>query len=341
MAASPSTTAPIGEAVTWASLLDVAPANRMRFRPPEKINVGYRLPREVKKRGEERWKDCLIGQFVGALPKLGLLQQWANGLWGRDGPVVVSRFGPCLLVFQFPSAATSQWDFKSGPWHYHGNQIFFRKWAPGIEPVAPVIEILPIWVRIWGIPLEYHTLEGLEWVASTIGPPVWMDQTTRKGHQLEFAKVCVNLAADCGFQTKIRLYPDDDPAFDIEVEYLNKPMVCSKCEVYGHECNRGETVVKKWVPKSQVSVVQDKHDVDSQIVVATLNKGKEKVGVEQVVVNVDVGSAVAQVFLSGSGGIVEEGQVSGSGDFVEKVQDSGSGLVTSVGVAGGGGGAGC
>ncbi|CAL1367547.1 unnamed protein product [Linum trigynum] len=126
MAASPSVTDPIGEAVSWTSLFDVAPANRMRFCLPKKIHDGYRLPREVTKRGEERWKDYLIGQFVGALPKLGLLQQWANGLWGGDGPLTVSRFGPRLLVFQFPSAGTSQWVFKSGSWHYHGNRIFFR-----------------------------------------------------------------------------------------------------------------------------------------------------------------------------------------------------------------------
>ncbi|CAL1355054.1 unnamed protein product [Linum trigynum] len=126
------------------------------------------------------------------------------------------------------------------------------KWAPGIQPVAPQVGSLPIWVNIWGIPLEYHSVEGLEWVASTVGPPLWMDKTTRVGGPLGYAKVCVDLAADCGFPSTIRLYPDEDPSFAVEVEYLNLPRVCPVCAVYGHDCNALAQSNKKWVVKQKV-----------------------------------------------------------------------------------------
>ncbi|CAL1402848.1 unnamed protein product [Linum trigynum] len=256
MAASSSDSAPTTGKVlggcTWAQLFDIAPENRMKYRPPERVNDGFRIPREVKQKGEERWRDCLIGQFVGAQPKVAQLQTWATSIWGGDGAVRVSRFGPRLFVFQFRSASTSKWVFRSGPWHYQGNQLYLRKWTPGIQSVAPQVESLPIWVNIWGIPLEYHSVEGLEWVASTVGPPLWMDKTTRVGGQLGYAKVCVDLAADCGFPSSIRLYPDEDPSFAVEVEYLNLPRVCPVCAVYGHDCNALARSNKKWVVKHKV-----------------------------------------------------------------------------------------
>ncbi|CAL1406465.1 unnamed protein product [Linum trigynum] len=256
MAASSSEAAPTmgkGPGVsTWAQLFDVPQENRMQFRSPERVNDGFRLPREVKKKGEERWRDCLIGQFVGAQPNVAQLQSWATAIWGRDGAVRVSRFGARMFVFQFPSSSTSKWVFRTGPWHFQGNQLYLRKWSPGIQPVNLLVETLPIWVSIWGIPLEYHSTEGLEWIASTVGPPLWMDKTTRVGGKLGFAKVCVDLSADCGFPAKVRLYPDDDPFFEVTVEYLNLPRVCSQCQVYGHDCKSLADSNKKWVVKGTV-----------------------------------------------------------------------------------------
>ncbi|CAL1357004.1 unnamed protein product [Linum trigynum] len=312
MAESPPGAALAAAPVSWASLFEVDPANKMTYRPPQKMNDGFRLPREVKKRGEERWKDCLIAQFVGSVPKPAALQQWATSLWGRDGVVRVSKFGPRLMVFQFPSAATGKWVFKSGPWHFQGNPVYFRKWFPGIQPVTPAIETPPIWVKLWGIPLEYHSFEGHEWIASTIGAPLWMDHTTRVGAQLGYAKVCVDLAADCGFPGKVRLYPDDDPSFEIEIEYLNKPLVCDRCGIYGHDCDWLAKSGKKWIPKAKVTKENTEAVLISGVdkVVDGKDKGKGvDLGSEMVI---SVGSAAEGSSQSGNGLILV-----GSGAAIE------------------------
>ncbi|CAL1370289.1 unnamed protein product [Linum trigynum] len=79
-----------------------------------------------------------------------------------------------------------------------------------------------------------------------------MDQSTRLGGQLGFAKVCLDLAAGCGFPERVKLYPNEDPSFEVEVEYLNKPIVCTRCEIYGHDCDWRSKQGKKWVPKRKV-----------------------------------------------------------------------------------------
>ncbi|CAL1361414.1 unnamed protein product [Linum trigynum] len=113
------------------------------------------------------------------------------------------------------------------------------------------VESLLIWVNIGGISLEYRSLDGLEWVSSTIGPPLWIDKTTRVGGQLGFDKIYIDLTteSECGFPSKVGLYPDDDSCFDVEVEYLNLPRVCLECSVYGHECTYLAKANKKWIVK--------------------------------------------------------------------------------------------
>ncbi|CAL1406797.1 unnamed protein product [Linum trigynum] len=191
--------------------------------PPEKVKDGFRIPNEVKEKGAERWKDSLVGQFVGKRPEVVELQSWANKLWGRDGLIRVSRFGPKMLVFQFPSSSSSSsdWVLTSGPWHFKGNSIFFRKWEVGIQPVESKVATLPIWVTIRGLPLEYLGSDGVEWVARVVGKLLWTDQTTRVGAQLGFSKVCIELAADCGFPRTICFYPHNDPDLEIGMSIFN------------------------------------------------------------------------------------------------------------------------
>ncbi|CAL1387814.1 unnamed protein product [Linum trigynum] len=102
---------------------------------------------------------------------------------------------------------------------------------------------------------------------------------TRVGGQLGFAKVCVDLTAECGFPSKVRLYPDDDPFFEVDVDYLNLPRVCSDCQVFGHDCSANALSNKRWVVKgtakapeasSEALVFQDVSSVGMQSEIVTV-----------------------------------------------------------------------
>ncbi|CAN1318310.1 hypothetical protein LINPERPRIM_LOCUS30760, partial [Linum perenne] len=76
---------------SWADLFGVSVNNRLEYVEPDVVDGFLRMPKEVREEGVERWKHCLVGQFLGAPPPLAAIQGWATRLWGRRGQVLVSR----------------------------------------------------------------------------------------------------------------------------------------------------------------------------------------------------------------------------------------------------------
>ena len=54
---------------------------------------------------------------------------------------------------------------------------------------------VPVWVRLYNVPLEYWTIKGLSCVASAIGVPLHTDHTTLLRKRLSYARVCVEIDA--------------------------------------------------------------------------------------------------------------------------------------------------
>ena len=83
--------------------------------------------------GSSRWKNCLIGQFVGNCPNFSLIQLVANIFWGEKGFVHVTLVERNLYLFHFHDPNTRDWILESGPWHIKNNTLILRKWESGLS----------------------------------------------------------------------------------------------------------------------------------------------------------------------------------------------------------------
>ncbi|KAL0345604.1 UNVERIFIED_CONTAM: hypothetical protein Sradi_4391700 [Sesamum radiatum] len=52
---------------------------------------------------------------------------------------------------------------------------------------------VPVWIKLWHLPVEFWTNEGLITVASGIGRPLYLDAITQACTRLDFARVCIML----------------------------------------------------------------------------------------------------------------------------------------------------
>ena len=69
---------------------------------------------------------------------------------------------------------------------------------------------MPVWVKLLNIPLEAWSTKGISAVASGIGKPLIMDQTTAKMcnegiGRLGYARVLVEISAEKEFKDKIEI----------------------------------------------------------------------------------------------------------------------------------------
>ncbi|KAK8617930.1 hypothetical protein V6N13_080832 [Hibiscus sabdariffa] len=91
-----------------------------------------------------------------------------------------------------------------------------------------------IWLRLWHVPLELYSQQGLSYLASALGKPLYTDRATTVRQNLEFAKICVDIAASFTLPTSVLVDLGDGNIIDIGVELVWAPPKCAYCSIFGH-----------------------------------------------------------------------------------------------------------
>lgn len=142
-------------------------------------------------------------------------------------------------IFKFHSVAERDNVLASGPWHFASKIIVLQPWKEGAEFFRTDCDRFPIWVKLSQIPLSYWSAEGISYIASGIGKPLFTDDITSKFDLLNFARVCIEVNASFPFPSSINVTVLNEETLEdiivpIEVEYQSRPPSCPTCKVFGH-----------------------------------------------------------------------------------------------------------
>nr|GEZ68719.1 hypothetical protein [Tanacetum cinerariifolium] len=166
--------------------------------------------------GSAKWQLTVIGFFVGFKMFAPELRYHLRRMWGKFGlkDVIVNTKGQCFFKFNNEEEA--------------------------VEPSK-----VPVWVKVYNVPLEAWFVEGLSAIASSIGKPIVMDSMTaimcsNGMGRFEYARVLVEIDAKKEVKEEIELqYRGKDGSVrgykKVQVEYCWKPPVCTLCYVFGHD----------------------------------------------------------------------------------------------------------
>jgi hypothetical protein len=78
----------------------------------------------------------------------------------------------------------------------HGNRpLVLKRWQPNMQFLKGDLDRVPVWVRLYNVPLEYWTIKRLSCVAIAIGVPLYADHTTLLRKRLSYARVCIGIDA--------------------------------------------------------------------------------------------------------------------------------------------------
>lgn len=105
-----------------------------------------------------------------------------------------------------------------------------KKWQPNLSLLKEELQKVPLWVRFYGLPLEFLTATGLSYIASAIGKPLHADRMTSSKKRISYARICVEVDASKDFD----LQCGNCSWTTVFVEYDWRPSVCSLCKVFGH-----------------------------------------------------------------------------------------------------------
>ena len=102
---------------------------------------------------------------------------------------------------------------------------------------------MPIWAHIHNLPLEYWTTDGLSYIASAIGKPIYVDCMTAACRRISYARICIEVSAEDELLKTLEIGSDDttygEPEkVSLKVEYPWTPVRCAHCKKFGHDCAR-------------------------------------------------------------------------------------------------------
>ncbi|GKA06590.1 RNA-directed DNA polymerase, eukaryota, reverse transcriptase zinc-binding domain protein [Tanacetum coccineum] len=195
-------------------------------------NKLFNIPTSVNSKGEEvvlfdedlvlegceKWKLTVCGYFVGCKMHINVLKYNIKRMW--------TRFGLKDIVVD-------------------ADEMCFFKFKDEEEKKTPCK--VPVWIRLYNVPLEAWSIKGISAISSRLGRPIMMDQMTSNmckegSERLGYARVLVEVDAGKEYLEKNEInYVDAMKKVKltkwVKVEYSWKPDRCKHCKVFGHTIN--------------------------------------------------------------------------------------------------------
>ena len=92
---------------------------------------------------------------------------------------------------------------------------------------------LPIWIQQRNVPLELFTKNGISYIVSAIGNPLYMDRITANQQHLAFVKICVEVVANVEISHFIEVKIQNGFIIAIKVEVPWRPQNVPNVEFFG------------------------------------------------------------------------------------------------------------
>eukprot|EP00253_Pinus_taeda_P015231 PITA_15231 len=148
--------------------------------------------------------------------------------------------------------------FENGPYFYDNVGLFMRYWEECYNPDKEKILAAPVWVRLFGLPMDICDLEILEGIGNTIGSFVKIAETTKKGRYTSYARICVYMNIANPIPDTVELEYHEE-VWQRTLDYEHIPFRCHRCHEYGHlvkECpltmEEEERKIKKQKKNKQI-----------------------------------------------------------------------------------------
>ncbi|GJT09106.1 cytokinin dehydrogenase 3-like protein [Tanacetum coccineum] len=152
---------------------------------------------------------------------------------------------------------------ENGPWFIRNNPLILKKWHPDENILKEDVSIVPVWVKLHGVPVTAFSEDGLSAIATKLDTPLMLDSYTsdmcmQSWGRSSYARVMIELRANMKLKDNIvvvmpKITREGHYTCNVRVEYEWKPPRCSSCKVFGHiheECPKNTGAGEKKTVKN-------------------------------------------------------------------------------------------
>ncbi|XP_059630702.1 uncharacterized protein LOC132273689 [Cornus florida] len=151
---------------------------------------------------------------------------------------------------------------------FQGRAIIVKKWHKSIQLERDILATVPIWMRVYDIPVHARSGTSVSKVVSNFAKPIYVDDITLCRERGLYVKVLAEIEVDDKFPEVINTTLHG-LSCRVQVEYEWKPQICGLCKKMDHTeslCPLNKIRIskpkEKWVvkklEKENIAVPQDK-----------------------------------------------------------------------------------
>lgn len=193
------------------------------------------IPDEVFQRGADLHKDFIICYFNGRPPPYFQIQSVLNHMRGKGRrlEIHVNHLSGSMLV-RIPNDFIRQKILEKCIWYVGDSMFHTAQWSSHHSADTPALVSIPIWVHLFGIPLDLRSIEGLSLVAGLVGEPKETDEFTINLVSLKVAHAKVEVDLTKPLPNVVEFQRQNGQVVEVEVKYPWLPSSCSHCKELGH-----------------------------------------------------------------------------------------------------------
>lgn len=157
-------------------------------------------------------------------------------LWKLDSPFWVEGQVGNYFLFKFSYPLDLDFVIENGPWSVDNSLLVVDRLLPNMALHSMRVVAIPVWVQLWGLPLDYHIPN----VARDLGNVIGMTMHSDVGEvlyssQLNFLQVKVQIEPRLPLVQNIRIRLDNEIVCTVECKFERVFRSCSSCHQIGHQ----------------------------------------------------------------------------------------------------------
>eukprot|EP00253_Pinus_taeda_P029313 PITA_29313 len=135
----------------------------------------------------------IICKLMGQWPTQKALQTWIRYHWKPKGSIDLHLGSKGFFTVVFTNIEDKERVFEGGPYFYVATGLYMRPWKMNFVPERENFTSVPVWVRIYSLPLDYWQIESLAAIGNKLGRFVKATEATRRGKYTSFVRICVEM----------------------------------------------------------------------------------------------------------------------------------------------------
>lgn len=214
----------------------------LSFRLTDEEQSEVTLSDDDVKASEEECRNSLFGKIISRKPmNLGGLKSTMEQIWGHPKNFRVIEIGKGIYQFILPSETDVIRILNGKPWFFNNHFLILDRWRPNMEPTQYDFKFTPVWIQIWGFPLQFLSKEvGLK-LGARIGSVDDVVMPVTGSKEGRFVRVRVHMDVTLPLKRGSMVKLSKSPPFWVEFRYERLPTFCHYCGLLGHDLLNCET----------------------------------------------------------------------------------------------------